>query len=99
MALSALTLGRLEKIIDGFTEYIPDLVKTVRLNSDFKQVFKQENEQDFIIGFTYGGIINRFIAEITMMELGTLSDEELLESYKIIFSRIPQIKFAILNAG
>jgi hypothetical protein len=88
--------GRLENIIEVYVRQIPYLI------ADFRNESKElgiSHAEEFVYGFVISGTLTRFEMEFESARGRGLSDEEDSNVHRIVKSRIPLLKDAMLKAG
>ena len=98
MVLDQQARGELEKYIDFFIKNIPKLMSRFR-SKEVKNKLQFKNEEDFLYGSVYGGIIWGYGEKFYAMFHKPLTEEEVLEVQTIVVNRMREVKEAIFKTG
>lgn len=98
MVLDQEARGELEKHIDWFIKNIPQLMSRFR-EKEVKNILQFKNEEDFLYGAVYGGIIFGYVEEFYRVFGKHLTNEEMLDLQTIVVKRMREVKDAIIEAG
>jgi hypothetical protein len=98
MVLDVVVRGLLEKQIDIVIDTIPYFMSRFR-KKELKDTLQFKDEEDFMYGMAYGGIVFGF-SQIVKSLLGRKpTDEETLEVQTIIVKRMREVKDKIFKTG
>ena len=90
--------GLLEQIIETTITEIPFTVQLHRME-DVQKTWQYKNPDDFVLGYILGRIIYTFETILKMAGRKELTHEELKETMRIIYKRMPEIREAIFKEG
>jgi hypothetical protein len=98
MVLDQKARGELERYIDYLIKGVPQLMSRFR-EKEFKNILRFQNEEDFLYGAVYGGIIFGYTESFYTMFRRHLTDDEMLDFETIVVKRMREVKNAITNTG
>jgi hypothetical protein len=98
MVLDVTMRGRLEETIDKAINMIPSFIDTFH-KPEVKSKLHITNEEDFILGWSYGYIIDNFSNDFVSTKSRLANTEELKEAYDILFKRTAEIREVIFKGG
>jgi tetratricopeptide (TPR) repeat protein len=98
MVLDVSMRGRLEKKFDKAINRIPSFIDTFH-KPEVKSKLHITNEEDFILGWSYGYIIDNFSNDFVSTKSRLANTEELKEAYDILFKRTAEIREVIFKGG
>ena len=98
MPLSLQHRGALERVIDLAVDRIPSQVQNWR-GSQAAREYHLKDPDEFIYGYTVGGIMDSVLTMFLLTERRIPTSEELEDAKAILYRRIPEIRNAIFNAG
>ncbi len=89
-------MGLTKQFREILDQLIDDKIKEVREYKLPAYMFKQliSNDHDFVLGFIIGEIYDLFNNLFISINKRNMSEEEIMEVYHIIRSRVPEIKNA-----
>jgi hypothetical protein len=98
MPLSIQHRGALERVIDLAIGRIPNQVQLWRTTQAMRE-YHLKDPDEFIYGFTIGGIMDSILTMFLLTEHRIPTSEELDDAKAIVYRRIPEIRNAIFNVG
>ena len=98
MPLSVQHRGALERVIDVAIDRIPNQIQVWRSMRAIGE-YHLKDPDEFVYGFTLGGIMDSVLTIFLLTERRIPTSEELDDAKAVVFRRIPEIRNAIFNTG